>query len=68
MIFYNFHIFPLLVIGVISGRIAIKFKTDIKDAIKSIILCTNKTPKTDQPAHPDGTPAPPIFNNNNNMY
>ena len=36
MIFYNFHIFPLLVIAVISGRIAIKFKTDIKDAIKSM--------------------------------
>ena len=32
MIFYNNHIFPLLVIAVISGRIAIKFKTDIKDA------------------------------------
>jgi hypothetical protein len=36
MIFYNFHLFPLLVIAVISGRIAIKFKTDIKDAIKSM--------------------------------
>ena len=36
MIFYNNHIFPLLVIAVISGRIAIKFKTDIKDAFKSM--------------------------------
>ena len=23
-------------------------------------------PKTDQPAHPDGMPGPPTFNNNNN--
>ena len=31
MIFYNFHIMPSMVIGMISGRITIKFKKDIKE-------------------------------------
>ena len=46
MIFYNFHIFPLLVIAVISGRIAIKFKTDIKDEIDRIIGGPKRLTKT----------------------
>ena len=33
---YNFHLMPLMVVGIISGRLVFKFKSEVKETIKSM--------------------------------